>query len=195
MAAPVKLNFKVYQGSTFREVFRWESSTKTYVPITNITKTAPVVVTAAAHNMPVGWRAKITGVLGMKEINDSENYRVATSITTDTITFNAVNATGYTTYTSGGILEYNTPIDLLNYNARMQIRSTLASATVIQELTTANGGIVIDNTAKTITVLITAEQTQLFTFGTAVYSLEIYNSFEVVPFCTGTLTLVQEVTR
>jgi hypothetical protein len=196
MVAPVKLNFKVYQGSTFREVLRWESSTKTYTPITAITKTAPVVVTAVNHNMPTGWRAKITGVSGMKEINDSEAYRVATATTTDTVTFNAVNATNYSTYTSGGVLEYNTPVDLQNYTARMQIRSKLASDTVILELTTQNGGIVLNNTAKTITILMTATQTTLLTFATAVYSLElVLSGTEVVPFCGGTLTLVPEVTR
>jgi len=196
MAAPVKLNFKVYQGSTFREVLRWESSTKTYTPITQITKTAPVVVTAAAHGLPAGWRAKVTGVVGMKEINDSENYRVATSTTTDTVTFNAVNGTGYTTYTSGGVLEYNTPVDLANYMARMQIRPTLASTTIIQELTTSNGGIALDNSAKTVTILMTAIQTTAFTFTSAVYSLElVLSGTEVVPFCGGTITLVPEVTR
>jgi hypothetical protein len=196
MAAPVKLNFKVYQGSTFREVLRWESSTKTYTPITQITKTAPVVVTAVAHGLPAGWRAKITGVVGMKEINDSENYRVATSTTTDTVTFNAVNATGYTTYTSGGVLEYNTPVDLANYTARMQIRPTLASTTIIQELTTSNGGIALDNSAKTVTILMSAAQTTLFTFTSAVYSLElVLSGTEVVPFCGGNITLIPEVTR
>jgi len=196
MAAPVKLNFKVYQGSTFREVLRWESSTKTYTPITAITKTAPVVVTATNHGMPAGWRAKITGVLGMKEINDSETYRVATAVTSNTVTFNAVNATNYTAYTSGGILEYNTPVDLLNYTARMQIRSKLTSDAVILELTTANGGVVIDNTAKTVTILMSAAQTAALNFSTAVYSLElVLSGTEVVPFCGGTLTLVPEVTR
>lgn len=196
MAAPVKLNFKVYQGSTFREVLRWESSTKTYTPITAITKTAPVVVTATSHGMPAGWRAKITGVLGMKEINDSETYRVATAVTSNTVTFNAVNATNYTAYTSGGILEYNTPVDLLNYTARMQIRSKLTSDAVILELTTANGGIVLDNTAKTITIVMSAVQTAALNFSTAVYSLElVLSGTEVVPFCGGTLTLVPEVTR
>jgi hypothetical protein len=42
MTAPTKANLKIYQGSTFREVFRWESYTKVYVPITGISKTAPV---------------------------------------------------------------------------------------------------------------------------------------------------------
>lgn len=195
MVAPVKLNFKVYQGSTFRQVLRWESSAKTYVPITSITKTAPVVITATAHGAPLGWRAKVTGVLGMKEINDSENYRLITARTTDTITFNEVNATGYNTYTSGGVLEYNTPVDLTGYTARMQIRPTLDSSTVIQELTTANGGILIDNTYKTITIVMTATQTAGYTFNSAVYSLEMVTGSEVYVFCTGTLTLVKEVTR
>jgi hypothetical protein len=195
MAAPVKLNFKIYQGSTFREVLRWESSTKTYVPISAISKTAPVVVTAVDHGAPVGWRAKVTGVQGMKEINDAENYRVITATAANTVTINSINATNYTTYTSGGVLEYNTPVDLAGYTARMQIRPTLASTTIIQELTTANGGVVIDNVLKTITLLISASQTTVLNFSTAVYSLELVAGTEVVPFCGGNVTLVPEVTR
>jgi hypothetical protein len=195
MAAPVKLNFKIYQGSTFREVLRWESSTKTYVNISAISKTAPVVVTAVDHGAPVGWRAKVTGVVGMKEINDAENYRTITATAANTVTINSINATNYTTYTSGGVLEYNTPVNLAGYTARMQIRPTLASTTIIQELTTANGGVVIDNVLKTITILISASQTTVLNFSTAVYSLELVAGTEVVPFCGGNVTLVPEVTR
>jgi hypothetical protein len=195
MAAPVKLNFKIYQGSTFREVLRWESSTKTYVNISAISKTAPVVVTAVDHSAPVGWRCKIGGVQGMKEINDAENYRTITAVAANTVTINSINATNYTTYTSGGVLEYNTPVDLAGYTARMQIRPTLTSTTIIQELTTANGGVVIDNVLKTITILISASQTTVLNFSTAVYSLELVAGTEVVPFCGGNVTLVPEVTR
>ena len=35
---PAKINYKIYQGSTFQETLRWESETKTYVPISAITK-------------------------------------------------------------------------------------------------------------------------------------------------------------
>jgi hypothetical protein len=143
----------------------------------------------------VGWRAKVTGVQGMKEINDAENYRVITATAANTVTINSINATNYTTYTSGGVLEYNTPVDLAGYTARMQIRPTLASTTIIQELTTANGGVVIDNVLKTITLLISASQTTLLNFSTAVYSLELVAGTEVVPFCGGNVTLVPEVTR
>ena len=193
--APSRLNFKMYQGSTFREVLRWESDTKVYVPITNISKTAPMVVTAAAHGIPQGWRTKIYNVSGMKEVNDTVNYIMATDTATNTVTFNAINALGQTTYTSGGVLEYNQPVPLTNYSARMQIRSKLASTDIIEELTTGNGRIILDNTDSTITITIPAAVTAAYTFKTAVYSLELVDGAEVVPFIYGNITLDLEVTR
>ena len=196
MSSPAKINFKVYQGSTFGEVLRWESSDKVYVPITAITRAAPVVITAAAHAVPVGWRIKVTNVLGMTDINSDDTYHIVSDTTTDTITVNALNTVGYKVYTSGGILEYNQPIDLLGYTARMQIRVKLSDTTIVYELTTENGGIVLDNNLKTITLNINSVITTTFTFTTAVYSLELVQNGETVtPFANGTLTLVKEVTR
>lgn len=192
--APSKLNFKVYQGSTFSETLRWESATKVYVPITNITKTAPMVVITAGHEVPAGWRTRITGVQGMKEANTTD-YVLATSVTANTLTYNSVNAINYTAYTAGGVLEYNQPVDLAEYTARMQIREKLSSATVIKELTSDAGDIVLDNSAKTITIKISAADTAQFAFKSAVYSLELVNADVVVPFIYGNLTLEAEVTR
>ena len=197
MVAPVKINFKVYQGSTFRETLRWESATKNYLPIVNITKTAPVVVTTGVTptGLPIGWRAKISGVGGMKEINTGDSYLTVTSKNGDAITFNEINATGYTTYTTGGILEYNTPVNLTGYTARMQIRPTVDSATVLTTLTTENGGITINTIDASITLNISATETAAYTWQTAVYGLELVIGTDVVPFANGTLTLVKEVTR
>lgn len=195
MTAPAKLNYKVYQGSTFSEVVRWESATKVYKTITNITKAAPMVVTAVGHGMPVGWRAKINTVVGMKEINSSDNYLIATATTTDSITFGDVNSAGYTTYVSGGVLEYNAPTVLTALTARMQIREKLTSATVLATLTTENGGLTLNNINGTITMTIAASATELFTFKSAVYSLEIINGAVVTPLVYGNLTLVSEITR
>lgn len=196
MTAPVKLNLKVYQGSTFKEILRWESSTKVYAAITAIAKSAPIAITSVAHGIPVGWRTKITNVLGMKEINSAETYHTVTATTIDTVTINAVNALGYTDYTSGGVLEYNQPVDLTGMTARLQIRDKLTSDVVLLSLTTENAGIVIDNVLKTITLVITATATAAFTFTTGVYSLELQNvAGDVFPFTTGSVTVVQEVTR
>lgn len=196
MSAPAKINFKLYQGSTFNEVLRWESSLKTYVPITDISKSAPLVVTAPNHGVPPEWRVKFTNIAGMTDLNSSDTYYQATSVTANTITINSVNSLGFKTYTSGGIVEYNTPIDLTNFTARMQIRAKIDDSVVIEELTTANTKIVINNTTKTITLTIPAETTANFSFSTAVYSLEMVSSGgQVTAFCEGTITLVKEVTR
>lgn len=195
MASPVKLNFKIYQGSTFREVLRWESSTKEYAPITGISKSAPVVVTAPLHGCPVGWRARVVGAGGMKEINTPDSYYLVTETTQDTVEFNQVNSLQYTPYTSGGVLEYNKPVPLAGYTARMQIREKIDSPTVLLELTTENGGISIDQDLFTINLVATADQTQLLNFSQAVYSLELVRGNEVTPFSSGNILLVKEVTR
>jgi hypothetical protein len=179
MTAPTKINFKVYQGSTFNETLRWESATKVYVPITAIPSTAPLTVTAAAHGMLLGWRAKISGVVGMTELN-ALDYLIATGTTADSITFNAVNPVGYKSYISGGVLEYNAPHSLTGITARMQIREKLSSTTFIDELTTENGKIVISDVNKTITLALSATVTTAYTFKTAVYSLELINASAVV---------------
>jgi hypothetical protein len=294
---PAKINYKIYQGSTFKEVYRWESQTKVYVPIQSIAKSAPcVITTTTAHNVPVGWRFQVVGAGGMKEINSiGENHYVSTGtsyvaptlIDTDAaedaylgtvqvwedardqdaqmvapvlrpwrsmtpeqtlafiqqngqqvvppvpnhftpmlttlrnaylgwqadlaenqsriaaaqasvankITINQVNSLNFTTYTSGGVVEYGEPVNLANYSARMQIRETVDSPTIIYEATSQSGQIVLDNVSKTITITLLANATSQFNFTTAVYSLELFNGNNVVPFLVGNLTLVPEVTR
>jgi hypothetical protein len=193
---PIKLNFKLYQGSTFKEVFRWESGTKVYKPISGISQNAPCVIQATGHGLPVGWRFKVTNVVGMKEIiSTGDNYYICTSTDTDSITINSLNSIAYNAYVSGGVVEYNQPVDLSGFTARMQIREKIDSPTTILELTTENGGILIDNITKTITLVISATTTAALTFSSALYSLELIKGIEVTPFLVGSLSLVKEVTR
>jgi hypothetical protein len=197
MTTPAKINFKVYQGSTFSEVLRWESPTKVYKNISAITQAAPMVITTTtAHGLPPNWRMKVTNVLGMTDINSTDNYQIATDVTSTSITINSINSLSYKTYISGGVVEYNQPVDLTGYTGRMQIRSDIDSGTVIAELTTANGGVLIDNTLKTITLTLPALTTTGFLFTTAVYDLELISSGnQVTQFCGGIITLFKEVTR
>lgn len=186
----------MYQGATFSEVIRWESSRKTYKNITGVTQAAPCIVTALGHGVPDGWRCKITNVGGMTELNSSDEYKVATYKTIDTIELNAINSLGYKAYTTGGVIEYNTPVDLTGYTARMQLRSSLDSTTTIDEYTTVNGKILIDTTGFGITILVDAITTAAYTFSSAVYSLEMVSGSGVVTqLASGTITLIKEVTR
>ena len=195
---PAKLNYKIYQGSTFEEAYRWESETKVYVPIAAITKAAPCeITTTIPHNLPMGWRFKVVGAGGMKEINSvSDSTQIATYTANTLIRVNQVNSLGYTTYTSGGVVEYNQPVPLVGYSARMQIRESVDSPTVIYEASSSVGQIVLNNNLGTITITIPASATTLFTFTTAVYAVELFDSNgKVIPFLVGNLTLVPEVTR
>ena len=192
MSAPGKINYKFYQGATVNEVLRWESTDKVYKPITAITKAAPVVITAVAHGLPIGWRTKVTSVLGMTDINDITNYYRVSAITTNTVTIDTINSLGFKEYISGGVLEYNKPIDLNGYTARMVIKAKATDPNILYEADTTNGNIIISDINKTITINIPASITDTFNFTTAYYLLEVYsNNGEVIPFTTGNISIVK----
>ncbi len=196
MQIPTKLNLKIYQGSTFQQILRWESADFVYVAITGITQAAPVVITAPAHGIPRGWRFQVVNVVGMKNINsDDEEYYTAYTADTNTVTINSENSISYPAYTSGGQLVYKQPVSVVGLTARMQIRSSTDATEVIDELTTENGKIVIDPTTSTITILIAATVTAAYDFKTAVYSLEVISGPNVSELLVGNVTLVKEVTR
>jgi hypothetical protein len=192
MTAPAKINYKFYQGSTVTEILRWESTTKVYKPITGITNSAPVVITSLAHEIPNDWRVKITSVLGMTDINNVSNYYRVNNVTANTVTILDINSLSFKTYTSGGVLEYNKPIDLNGYTATMRIKSKITDANVLYEANTSNGGIVIDNVNKSISIKLSASVTSSFTFPSAVYTLILTsNNGNVIPLSSGTITMIK----
>ncbi len=193
MTLPTKSNFKIYQGSTFSQTWRWESIDVQFAAITGISKTAPAVITAPAHGLLQGWRYTLANIGGMKELNTS-NYLNTISVTNDTIV-TELDATGFSTYTSGGTIRYNVPEDLAGATAVMQLRPSVSSSTIIDELSSAEGDIAIDNINKTIILTIASDVTAEYDFNTAVYSLEITVNNTVVQLVTGTITLVKEITR
>lgn len=194
--------FTITQGSTWSRVIRWEAPPVVYKTISAITRSAPVSITCTGHGLVNGWRAAVASADGMTQINAKgsppkiHDYHKATVVDADTITFNDVNSLDFDAYTGGGVLQYNTPVDLTGYTARMQIRKTLASTDVILDLNTTNARIVIDNAAKTVTLTISAADTELLTFNTGVYSLELVSSGGVVTtLLSGPITLEKEITR
>jgi hypothetical protein len=195
MTTPVKVNFKIYQGSTFEEILRWASGTKAYRNISSISRSAPCVINCLNHGMPKDWRFKVTNVAGMKEINSDSIYYIANEITSDAITINSLNSLNYSSYTSGGIVEYMVPVSLTGYTARMQLRQKVSSEEVILELNTSNGGIELDPVASTIKLHISADQTQELNFSSCVYSLEMVKSGRVTQLISGSMSLEKEVTR
>lgn len=87
----------------------------------------------------------------------------------------------------------NTVPDYNSSTARMQVRPTVESSTIIISLTTENGRIaLLDNK---ITLFITADDTTLLAQGTYKYDLEIVTGTEVTRLVQGDFKVSPEVTR
>jgi hypothetical protein len=186
----MKRNLSIRQGSTFRFTFRWETAPIVFKPITGILAQAPARVTATGHGLVTGWRAAIVSCDGMTQINAehdpprASDYKQVTVIDANTIELGSVNAADFDAYSGGGYLRYNTPSDLAGFTARMKIKSRIGGTTYI-ELTTVNSRIVVDDAAKTITLLLEAADTEALAFTRGVYDLEMVSP-------TGVVTTIAE---
>ena len=87
------------------------------------------------------------------------------------------------------------PTNLTGYTARMQVRSDYSSSTIIKQLTTENGGIILGGAAGTIDLLIPASETTLLTAGIYIYDLELVFNSTVYRLIQGKFTVNPEVTK
>lgn len=86
------------------------------------------------------------------------------------------------------------PVDLSGYTARMQMRPSVSSDTVLLNLTTENGGITLGGALGTITLHFTDAQTSALTKG-GVYDIEVVTGGNVTRLIQGAISLSKEVTR
>lgn len=87
----------------------------------------------------------------------------------------------------------NVPIDLTGYKARMQLRPNVLSSTVLLELTTENGGILLGSDGK-VTLVFTEENTNPLIRG-GVYDIELDSGDRVTRFMKGKIVLSKGITR
>lgn len=89
------------------------------------------------------------------------------------------------------------PVNLTGYSARMQIRPTVTNPTILLELTTDNGRILLGGAAGTIDLNIGSTITDSLTRG-GVYDLELYLTADpdsAIRFAEGSVEVSKEVTR
>ena len=203
MASTEDLNLTIQQGRTYACLVRWgQKDSLIYKPITAIAQTAPARLTVPGHGLTDGWSVAVTNVKGMTEINATANkvtgrdYRPATVLDADTIEINAINAAGFRAYASGGYVQYQAPIDLTGYKARMTIRNR-QGGTELLTLTTENGRISVDPVARTITLNISAADTALLAWTRGVYDLEMVSNDptpKVTLIMSGSVAVTKEIT-
>lgn len=89
-----------------------------------------------------------------------------------------------------------TPIDLSGCTARMQVRSEVESPTVLLELTTENGGIVIDGPAGKLILHLPPAATTAISWESGVWDLEVVHpNGDVTRLAQGSISVSPEVTR
>jgi len=87
------------------------------------------------------------------------------------------------------------PYDLTGFSARMQLR-TKSGGTLVKELNTTSGGIVLGGSAGTITVSISAADTAALTPQDMVYDLFVTSGSGIVTrLLVGSIPVVKSVTQ
>lgn len=190
----------IEQGKTFSRVLRWETAPVVYKPITAIAQAAPMVVTAAAHGIPPGWRAALLSVKGMVQANAANSppraadYHKATVVDPNTVSFNDINSLPYSPYISGGVLAYNTPAPLTGYTAAMSIKDKIGGTELLR-LDTTTTRIVVDAVGMTITLTVDAVTTLGLLWAAGVYDLKLTSPGGVVTeLLAGNVTVAPAVT-
>lgn len=200
-----KQDLSIRQGETFSRVVRWESTPIVYKPISAITQTAPAAITSTAHGVPEGWRIAVVSVKGMTQINakssppSDADYKTASVVDANTVKLNEVNASDFKAYSSGGYIQYNTPVDLTGYTARMKVRTkiggTLLASTEAADAPLDIINVTLNNSTKAITISIDATDTAGLTWTKGVYDFEVVSVGGVVTtLLYGSISVTKEVT-
>lgn len=194
MSTAKQLDLIIEQGKTFQKTVRWETSPRVWKPITGIANDAPVSITSPGHGLVAGWRVGVVNVVGMEDINAKQNpprdgdLREATVASSSVVQLD-LSAAGFDPYVSGGYLVYWTPHDLAGYTARMKIKDRVGG-TVLETVTCT-----VDNTLKTIALLITDVDSAGFAWTRGVYDLELVSGSGIVTaLLSGSITVTKEVT-
>jgi hypothetical protein len=134
----------------------------------------------------------------MEEINASNppkerEFVKASVLSSSSLELNSVNSSEYTLYSSGGYVQYYTPVDLTGFDARMQIKDKVGGTQLV--LLESPGAITIDAAAKTITISLSATATAAYTWKKGVYDFEMVSATgDVTCLLSGKITVTPEVT-
>jgi len=199
------MELTIVRGDTFNKRLTWCSLPVIAKAITAISKGMPMVITCPDHGMLDGHFAGIVSAKGMSEAN-ALKIQKGTGIILDpvkvkvidanTVQFLGVNSSDFGTHTANtGLLQYNTPVNMAAMAAKMELRDKI-DGTIFHTLTTENNGIVLDNVAKDIVLLIPKVQTALFTLKAFVTDISMYTATTARTLELGSVgSVVREATK
>jgi len=180
-------------GSTFKQIYRWGGSPIVYKAISALVANAPLTFTVTGHGAPDGWPVAFTDVGGLDDLNAScwppakSDFKFATAVDANTIALNDIDGKRIGTYTSGGTMAYYSPIDLTSATVVFTLYTLDGSGNATQALQV---NAAVDNTAKTITLILSSTVTAALAVGGYTYTLVATQSGAVTVLDEGQLTVV-----
>lgn len=194
-----KLSICVREGATNRIPLRFEVDELVWVPIANITQTAPLEVeTTVPHNCPDEWGVAITGVRRPREINaemplKDRSFNRAKRTDVDKLVFNKIDGSVLAPYGGGGHVVFYKPLDLTTFSeARLEVKDRVGG-TQLAYYSTEDNTLVFDPVNNTFWV----EPGDTFGFSKGVFDLEFVNpGGEVRAMCSvdSTFIVLPEIT-
>jgi hypothetical protein len=144
--------FGVYEDAFFVDSgLTWDGGAA--VTITGISQANPAVVTAPGHTFTAGMKVRITGVLGMTQVNQglTSAYTVAGAVAGVSFQLSGIDSTGWTAYASGGTVQRvaNTVSGLTHLEG--EILAVLTNQGKHPACTVASGAITLTYYANVIT--------------------------------------------
>jgi len=169
---PASIPLRLIQGTTLNKTLRLLQPSRIYREISAIAASAPVRLTVTGHGLTGTWPAWFAGVVGLAALNrdpGSGRPHLARVIDANTLEVNVIDASG--AKASGGRLIYLPPINLAGVTGLLRVRPELGAAPLL-DLTTANGGLVIDGPGL-LRIHLSATDTAALGWTRGVYELEL----------------------
>lgn len=182
----------IQRGTTFVfDTFWAHRDQLTYKAITAISLASGAPrLTVPGHGLPTGYPVAATRVGGMKQINaensppSGKDYVEIVRIDDNNIEFNGVDATGFSAYTSGGFIQFKTPVDFAGYTARSDIKDKVGGTVLASSEVDAEPLNIIDidlvPTEFRIRTTISATDTAAIAWSKGVTDLEMVSPLGVV---------------
>jgi hypothetical protein len=167
---PSRLDLPLIRGATNRKPL-WlmqPQFVSPSPPITEIQHTAPLRMIVPNHGLTGPWPVWVRGVAGgsLNREPGREAFYMPDVIDADTLEFNALD--GVDLRATGGRITYQLPVDLTGCTGRLM----LCGPGLSLELTTENGGLVIEGLGLMM-IVITAAQSTALGWQRGTYSLDL----------------------
>ena len=188
----------IEKGANFTHTFQWLGGGKFIAPIEDIVVGYPTIITVTNHSLnSIGTPHPVivSGVDGCPDLNSVDTGINLADRIDDDIFSMPVSTVADIWVPGTGEITYFKPTDLTGFTGACQIRKNWYATTILQEISTALGTMVLNAADGSIQLDISAADTALLSFVGGVYDVDLVSpSGFVTRVMRGPVTLHREIT-